>query len=210
MKVSSCTQTNPLKPKPFDINSEADDKELKTWCQFHWQHVIQKGVHGHNSPTYHDCCIAFSRRSCGKRISHPSIQSASVLKIPAIRYSSCHEDLYRWLKARLKLHHRLGNKTYFPSINTAHITTDDDIDDDPEDQLEMLGKRCTKLLEDLFKAQQENDKLKKENMMMMKATQNWCTKYQELLVQQSDDTPSYAETTPLKLIPKEKEDLLNY
>lgn len=209
MKVNTSTQTHRHMSKPFNIDSELDDRELKTWCQLHWQHIICKGVSGNNAPTYHDCCISFTRRGCVKKVSHPSIQSASILKIPTLRYSNTHEDLYRWLKGRLKMHHRLGNKTYFPSINTAHYTTEDDSGDDPEEQLEVLGKRYSKLMEDYSRLRDENDKLNQSNKSLVKASQNWCTKYQELLLEQPDDTPSYAETTPLKSMQKkELEDLI--
>src|SRR5688572_22231963 len=112
MMITTSTQTNRNMPKSFDIHSDEDDKELKAWCLLHWQHTLCKGMQSCNAPTYHDCCLSFSRKGCVKRSSHPMIQSCSILKIPSLRNSTSYEQLYRWLKERLRLHARLGKKTY--------------------------------------------------------------------------------------------------
>ena len=198
MKVSTGTQTHRYMPRRFDIYSEEDDKVLREWCQLHWQFIICKGINGNNAPTYHDCCISFSRKGCVKKSSHPSLQSASVLKIPSLKTSAGADDLYRWLKNRLRAHHKLELKTFFPTINTAHFTTDADYNEDSDDQLEMLGKRCNKAVEELTKARDEIDRLKQDNKALHSSTKNWYSKYEELLIKQQDDTPSYTETTPVK------------
>ena len=81
---SISTQTQ-KPPRVYDLTSEEDAKELKNWCRIHWQYTLCKGIKGCNIPIYHDCCISFSKRGCIKRLSHPPLQSASVLKIPSLR-----------------------------------------------------------------------------------------------------------------------------
>src|SRR5687768_3592829 len=98
MMVAISTQTRGTLPKTFDLASDEDDKELMAWCRLHWQLTICKGIQGCNAPTYHDCCLSFSRKGCVKRTSHPQIQSASVLKIPSLKNTTSHQGLYRWLK----------------------------------------------------------------------------------------------------------------
>src|ERR1044072_6190100 len=100
MMVTTSTQTSKFSPKLFDLTSEQDDKALKEWCRLHWQYTILKGIQGCNAPTFHDCCMSFSRKGCVKRSSHPLIQSASILKIPTLRNSATPDDLYKWLKDR--------------------------------------------------------------------------------------------------------------
>jgi hypothetical protein len=198
MMVTTSTQTHRHMPKSFDIHSDQHDKELKEWCQLHWQHIICKGIQGNNIATYHDCCISFSKKGSIKKGSHPAVQSTSILKILSLKTTSGPDDLYRWLKSRLRAHNKLDLKTYFPSINTAHFTTEDDYLEDPQEQVEMLAKRCNKVMEELAKSRDDLDRLRQENRVLLQSTKSWCSKYQELLLKQQDDTPSYAEITPLK------------
>lgn len=198
MLATSSFAVNKYSRKPFDLDSEADDKELRAWCQIHWQHTICKGINSCNAPTYHDCCISFSKRSCIKKNSHPPLQSASVLKIPSLRSSGSHQELYRWLKERLRFHQRMGKKTFFPTINTAHYDDDDDEYEDPEEKIQMLSKRCEQMVVELEKTKQEMELVRESNKRLVQSSKSWYNKYQELLSQTHDDAPSYAETTPQK------------
>ena len=105
--------------------NDDDCQELKTWCRLHWLHTICKSVQNSNAPVYDDCCISFSRKGFVNRISHPLIQSASVLKIPSLRKVNSPEELYDWPRERMMVHLKLEKKLYFPSINmpTSHQTT---------------------------------------------------------------------------------------
>ena len=200
--ISQGTQTRPNLPRPFDVNSEQHDIELREWCRLHFQLTLCKGINSFNAPTYHDCCLVFSRKGCVKRTSHPKLQSASVLKIPTLKFASTHEDLYRWLKDRLRLHHRLGKKTFFPSINTSHFNEEDDYSEDVSDEPECLGKRFDKNCHELEHARQEISKLKDENQRLLNSSKVWCQKYQDLLYKE-DETPSYAKITPFKSTTKD-------
>lgn len=200
MLVSVSTQTLRQRPKPYDIENEEHDKELQEWCRLHWDITICKGVQGCNSPTYHDCCMSFSRRGCIKRESHPKIQSASILKIPSLRTADTHEALYKWLKNRLKIHHKMGQKTYFPSINTAHFNEDDSEFDDPFEKAEVLGKRMAVMAQELEKTRTDINKLRDENKRLLHSSKTWYDKYQDLLYKDKEETASYAETTPLKAL----------
>jgi hypothetical protein len=192
-------------PKPFDMASEEDAKELKTWCRLHFQHTLCKGVQGANTPMYHDCCMAFTKRGCIKRLSHPPLQSASVLKIPSLRKADSPEDLYEWLRGRMLIHHSLGQKIYFPSINTAHFSLEEEeAEEDQQESPEFLGKRVEQLTEELLKTEQELTQLREENNRLQSSSRNWYDKYQELLLRVDGDKPSYAEITPKKyLVSKE-------
>lgn len=198
MLVSVSTQTLRNRPKQFDINSEEHDKELQDWCRLHWQMTICKGVNSCNTPTYHDCCISFSRRGCVKKDSHPSIQSASILKIPSLKIADSHEALYIWLKNRLKIHHNMGQKTFFPSINSAHFNEEDDEFNDPFEKAEVLSKRIVDMAQELEKTRAESMKIKEENKRLLHSSKTWFDRYQELLYKNKDEVASYAETTPIK------------
>jgi FtsZ-binding cell division protein ZapB len=102
------------------------------------------------------------------------------------------------LKTRLRTHHKLDLKTFFPTINTAHFTTEADYAEDSDQQLEVLGKRCNKAVEELARAREQIDRLKQDNKALHSSTKSWYSKYQDLLIKEKDDAPSYTETTPVK------------
>jgi hypothetical protein len=202
-------------PREFDLASEEDARELKSWCRIHWQHTLCKGIKSCNTPIYHDCCISFTKRGCIKRLSHPALQSASVLKIPSLRNTESPEELYEWLRGRLLVQYKMGKKLYFPSINTAHFTSEEDEgDEDSKEQEELLGKRLYQLTELKFKAEEEVKNLKEENSKLLNSSKCWFAKYQELLSRQDEDVPSYSQITPKKLFTSKEtltnEDLLNF
>lgn len=188
------------RPKVFDLTSEDDDKELKTWCNFHWQDTFSRAIKNFNAPFYHDCCVSFTRKGCIKKISHPPLQSASVLKIPSLRRIECADDLYRWLKERLELHHRLRKKTYFPSINVAHFSSEEEhyLNQDTTD--EMLCKRCSELASEKEKAVEVVKQLKEENKRLLGSSKMWCQKYQEIMQPQVDKDDMYLELSPKKKV----------
>ena len=196
--ISTSTQTNRNVPKLFELGSEDDDKELKLWCRLHWQYTLTKGIQGCNAPTYHDCCVSFSRRGCVKKISHPTLQSASVLKIPSLRNTTSPEALHRWLRERLTVHHNLGKKKlYFPSINIAHFDSEEDEEEDIGESAELLAKRCVAVSE-------ENHQLREQNKQLLFSSKSWHDKYQALLFKTEQDcNDSYTETTPLKAVKQE-------
>ena len=204
---SISTQTQ-KPPRVFDLTSEEDAKELKNWCRIHWQYTLCKGIKGSNIPIYHDCCISFSKRGCVKRLSHPPLQSASVLKIPSLRKADSPEALYDWLRERLTVQYKLGKKLYFPSINIAHFNSEDDESDEEfKEQKEHLCKRLEQLSEEKTKTEEEMKQLREDNNRLLNSSKTWYSKYQELLFRVEDDLPSYAEITPKKIVTTK--DLLN-
>ena len=217
--ISSSTQTNCNGPRLFDLESKTDDQELMAWCRIHWQHTIDKGIQGGNSPIYHDCCISFTKKGCVKRLSHPSLQSASVLKIPSLRHATSPDTLYYWLRDRLAMHERLGKKLYFPSINVAHFHSEDDESDNLYDAVRMLNKRNDELAEEIVELERQLKASKEENRKMQGAVKSWFSKYDELIGTAYDGkpshkeaTPSYAEITPKKKLKTEtpEEDLFKF
>ena len=185
--------------KLFDLESEADDKELQSWCRAHWHDTLCKAVKGANVPYYHDCCISFTKKGCVKRFSHPPLQTSSVLKIPSLRYTRSPEELHRWLKERYKVHKQLGLKTYFPSINIAHSDIEEVVcHGDYCNSLETLGKRNQILSYENQKSNEELTVLREENRRLLGAVKRWHDKYQDILLRTQDEAPSYTETTPVK------------
>lgn len=180
----------------IDLDSQDDLRKLQDWCQLHWKETILKGVQGCNAPVYHDCCISFSRRCFTKKDSHPPIQTASILKVPGLRYAHNHMELYKWLRDRLTDQYRLGKKVYFPTVNTAHYTQDDDDGPDPYEQVRMLCKRVSDLTKEFDKHLDEVHRLREENKSLLQAKKHWYQKYQDLLYK--EETPSYMVMTPLK------------
>lgn len=89
-------------------------------------------------------------------------------------------------------------KTYFPTINSAHFSFEEEYQEDPEEQVELLGKRLNKALEELAQTKENLEKLKLDNKILVTSSQSWCKKYQELFHRDEEETPSYAETTPFK------------
>ena len=194
--MESTTTQTPNIPRPFDLVNEEDAQELKNWCRVHWQYTLTKGIQNSNTPFYHDCCVSFSRRGCVKRLSHPPLQSASVLKIPSLRNVESPEALYEWLRERLIMHYSLGKKVFFPSINIAHFDSEENKTD--EDQKELLCKRVEQLSEEKLKTEQEVRQLREDNNKLLHSSKSWYTKYQELIFRIEGDTPSYTEITPKK------------
>ena len=83
MIVAGKTMT--CKPKLFDLASRDHDRELKIWCSLHWQDTFFRAIKSRNASIYHDCCVSFSRRGFVKKVSHPSLQSASLLQVPTLK-----------------------------------------------------------------------------------------------------------------------------
>ena len=199
MKTTS-TQTHSSLPKPFDLASDDDAQELKTWCRLHWLHTLSKGILNSNAPTYHDCCISFSRKGYVKRLSHPPLQSASVLKIPSLRKTNSPEEFYDWLRERLVVHHRLGKKLFFPSINVAHFMPDEEEEcvDQSHEQERYLSKRNERESEEEKRTEEEIRQLREDNKRLLTSSKSWHRRYQELLLKVEEDTASYTEMTPKK------------
>ena len=185
-------------PRFFDLASREHDQELKTWCSFHWQDTFSRAVKSRNAPTYHDCCVCFSRRGFVKNVSHPKLQSASLLQIPTLKNMESPEELYRWLKERLQLHYRLGKQPYFPSINVAHFAEEDSICGLQQDcEEELLAKRQVELAADKKKLEEELSQLREENRKLLSSSKMWCDKYLQLLHQGEAEVDSM-QLTPMK------------
>ena len=161
------------KPKLFDISSREDDQELKLWCSLHWRDTFYRAIRSNNPPTYHDCCMSFSRRRFVKRFSHPKLQSATLSQIPTLKKIESPEGLYEWLKQRLHMHYRLGKKPYFPSINIAHCTEDDDISLEINCDEELLTKRQREDSAEKKKMIEEIKYLKEENKKLLNSSKMW-------------------------------------
>ena len=199
--LNTSTQTSHKEPRTFDLNSEEDDRELKNWCRLHWKDTLSKPIQSKNASIYHDCCVSFSKKGCVKRHSHPPLQSASVLKIPTLRNTTTPEALHQWIRERLKVHSRLGKILYFPSINVAHFHSEEDsAPEDLYDTVEMLSKRNEILIEENEKISTEIKALREENKKLLASSKCWYAMYQELQFKLQEETPSYAEATPRKLL----------
>jgi len=133
-----------------------------------------------------------------KKVSHPMLQSASLLQIPTLKNMESPEELYHWLKERLHLHYKLGKKTYFPSINVAHFAEGDGSDYFREDSdEEMLGKRNLDLSAHK-KVLEEVKQLKDDNTRLLSSSKMWCDKYMQLLHAEETEVNSM-QMTPMKM-----------
>lgn len=193
-----------IAPRLFDLANRDHIKELKAWCKFNFIHIVTKALQNSNSTIFHDCCLSFCKRGCLKRLSHPPLQSVSILRIPSLRNATCPEELFEWLKARMIQHCHLGQPIYFPSINIAHFSSQQD----SLESAEFLGKRVERLTEELLKTELEVGKMKDENSRLLNSTKLWHDKYQQLLHRLEEDKASYTEITPKKLFTT-KETLTN-
>lgn len=195
--------------RPIDIHNIQDLRLLEEWCLTHWHDTMLKGSKSSNAPTFHFCCLCFSRRNFSKKNSHPPLQSASILKLPGLKYATSHKDLYKWLLDRLKLNFNLGKKMFFPEINAIHHSHDDEDLEDPYENTNYLGKRLMTVSEELSKANKEIEKLREDNKRLLKSSNFWFEKYESLQDKLAEETPSYMETTPFKpTLTSKKESLL--
>jgi hypothetical protein len=178
----------------FNQHNKADCLRLKEWCTYHWYGTIKKSIDSMNPAIYHDCCFSFSRRHFSKRANHKPLESASVLRIPSFKSLHTHDDFYKWIMDKIKVHEKLGRKAVFPSINKHHI--EDQTLAEEEDELLMLSKRCQKLGDELYLAQGTIDKLSRDNKRLLDSSINWFSKYQESV--ECTEKSDYLYHTPKK------------
>jgi len=182
-------------PRHFDL--------LREWSKLSWT-TIRKSIDSYNPVIYHECCFSFSRRGFAKKAGHCDMQSASVLKMPSLKALQGHEELYKWLLDRIKLHHRLGRRPVFPALNRFHTDIEDQ-SEDIEKQIEHLGKRCDDLQREMQNLEIENKRLKSDNTRLLESSQSWCHKYQQSLdwldkpktEHASPDKQKWIDTSPL-------------
>jgi hypothetical protein len=187
--------------KKFNPASEDDEQDLKNWCWFHWESLFRKGIQSFNAPTYHDCCLSFSKKGYVKKNTHPPLQSASVLKIPGLKKATSPEELHIWLRERIEEHQRLGRKPVFPTINSPHLEEDsEEREDECSQSAELLKKRCQNLVEMQKNSEEKIKKLTEDNQRLLASSKTWCLKYQELLASREDEKYSFAELTPQKAL----------
>ena len=188
--------------KYFDLNSADHAQELKNWCRFHWSNTLTKGMKNYNAPTYHDCCLCFSKRGFAKKAGHPELQSASVLKIPTLRSVENPEDLYEWIRNRMEIHNRIGKKPLFPSINTYHSSQNEQEKTEVEEgvEKEYLVKRFEELAIKQKESQEKINQLIEDNKRLLASSKNWCIKYQELLSTKDKENCSFTDGSPHKVL----------
>ena len=155
----------------------------------------------YNAPTYHDCCLCFSKRGFAKKAGHPELQSASILKIPTLKNVENPEGLYDWIRNRMEIHNRLGRKPLFPSINIYHCSQNEQEDPDAEkEEKEYLSKRFEDLILNQKESQEKIQQLTEDNKRLLASSKNWCIKYQELLSSKVKENESFTDGTPQKVL----------
>lgn len=178
----------------FNQDDKTHSLRLKEWCTYHWYGTIKKSMDSMNPVVYHDCCFCFSRRHFSKLCNHKPLESASVLRIPSFRNLVTHDDFYKWILEKIKVHQKLGRKAIFPSINKHHIEEESEMAE--EEEVVALAKRCQRLGDELYVAQTAIDRLTKDNKRLLDSSINWFTKYQESV--ESAENVDYLYHTPLK------------
>lgn len=172
------------KEREMDIGKNDDMQELKQWCVFHWHKTLKKSIENYNPIIYHDCCFSFSRRGFFKTAGHPSLESASVLKIPTLRHISSADEFHRWVLEKAKARLQQGRRSIFPEINKRHREEESE---DDEDEVSRLLKRCKELGENYTAALRKIDELIRDNTRLQAACKHWCQKYHDAVLQQEDD-----------------------
>jgi hypothetical protein len=183
----------------FEADNKKHDKRLLEWCKAYWKNTFKRSIEYNNTIFYHSCCNSFSRRSFMKVAGHPSLQTCSILRIPGFREVNTAEDLHRWLLKMITSNTTTREKLPFPRINKYHtneISTDEEIDRKEEDST-YLQKRCYLIQEELGQYKSQLKHMHNDNERLLRSTNNWFQKYNDLLGQQDRLTQS-AFQTPLK------------
>ena len=158
-----------------------------------------------NAPTYHDCCLCFSKRGFAKKAGHPELQSASLLKIPTLRNVESPEGLYEWIRNRMEIHSRIGRRPVFPSINNYHSgQIEQEETEVEEEKREYLSKRFEELTSKQREALEKIRQLTEDNNKLLASSKSWCIKYQELLTSQDKDNCSYTDGSPQKVLKQDE------
>lgn len=180
----------------YRVDDPRHSELLREWSRLSWT-TIRKSIDSYNPVVYHECCFSFSRRGFAKKAGHCEIQSASVLKMPALKAIQGPDELYKWLLDRIKLHQRVGRKPVFPAINRYHADMEDE-SEDTEKQIEHLGKRCDDLQRELVQLHSENKRLRVDNSRLLESSQSWCQRYHERAetVQDTPEKHKWVETGP--------------
>lgn len=169
--------------KGLDLTRKSDLQELKMWCRIHWHKTVKKGLESCNKVTYHDCCFTFCRRGFLKKAGHPELESASVLRIPSLKYITTADQFYQWIVQKARERFQQGQRMLFPSINRLHVEEDSDLE---VDEHGMLAKRCEELSMDYQRSLTSISRLTEDNSRLLLACKNWCQKYHELLAEHED------------------------
>ena len=192
----------------YNPANEDDEEELRNWCRIHWGRTLSKDIEFFNVPSYHDCCLCFSRKWYSKKNSHPPLQSASILKILALKKAKSHEDFFKWLKERIREHQRLGRKPFFPTINVPHLEQDCEDEQAANCQCsEALRKRLFDLTEKHESAEKRLKQLTEDNQKLLASSKSWCLKYQDLLDSKEEEKADFSDFTPKKAVKTEDTNL---
>lgn len=165
----------------IDLDDDGDCRSLREWCSLNWCSVVQRSITSGNPMTYHDCCLSFSRRTFSKSSGHPKIESLSVLKIASLRGLNNDRAFYDWIVGRLMVHKAMGRPLYFPAINRHHRDENEGSSVLDVVNREFLGKRCKQLEDEVDKAIETISRLRRENRSLLESSQNWHSRYLELL-----------------------------
>jgi hypothetical protein len=167
----------------MDPENETHQAWLRGWCRAHWLSTFKRSLVYGNKLVYHCCCNSFSRRSFSKAAGHPAIMSLNVLQIPGLRNAVNQDDLYHWLLDILVESTRHGQRVLFPSLNRTHIDRAEQEEETGCDKEEygMLAKRSAELERELEKTAKMVQELKKDNERLLKSTNSWHQKYEQLL-----------------------------
>lgn len=170
---------------------------MKTWCNRHYLETVRKSIENYNALQYHYCCNSFSRRSYAKRAGHPSIHTANILKIPSLKAVSSADELYHWLRMRMREHQSEGRPAFFPGINRPHqvIPVDNNHNDGECFKADFFKTRCESLLKENEDFVQKLEKLKEDNMKLQSSSKYWMRLYQDAVIREMDS--DHGEYKPL-------------
>ena len=205
------TKLHPVHDTSIDLESEEDEKRLREWCEYHWEHTFKKNFDNYNSIQWHECCVCFSKRGFSKRSGHPEYETFSLLRVQSFRQVITADGLYQWIRGRLEAHKKEGRTLIFPTINKNHPKSTDTlhhstfscspVHHSPE-QVQYLSKRVLELSSETITALAKIQRLEKDNNRLLASSQNWFMKYTEAL-------KTWYSPPPLQLQDGQEEDILS-
>lgn len=198
-KIAHVTVATECLPRPLKFNPDCKKQrqKLHQWCLATWTADFKRPIQGGNSPFYHDCCTAFSRRTFAINAGHPKLESCQVTRIPAFKELETAEDFYNWLFRLLCSNKRRGDTCFFPRFNVVHSEVDGVDEQETPARVDELNKRLQEATSKMNRHEETIQTLKTENEQLLHSSKSWFQKYQEL-IDASDKTREVLYATPMK------------
>lgn len=190
----------------INLLSEIDRERLSVWCEFHFEHTIQRGIRSYNAPSWHECCLALSKRGFTRKCSHSLYHSCSILRVPGFKNIRNHVDFREWIVEKIEAHTAKFGQAPFPAVNIAHRESHSDWSM-PWWPLQYDDSHFKTRFHDLVERQRSAEtkikELLKENLRLHSSVKWWYRKYEALLPEAEENHELLPYETPKKPLQKE-------